>query len=138
MLLLFKKRGRWGIFPVQKTRKYNRVSNIARKWLLTCQILTSNSFQDCVIIIGVAGTKKKALRYGRLISFSPLLLRYCYVFCFWCLILILDFMFQEYWVGISIYTGRWRKLAWQNFVTVFFFCICKFCKFVNCKERINR
>ena len=32
MSVLFKKRGRLEIFPVQKTRKYNRVSNITIKF----------------------------------------------------------------------------------------------------------
>ena len=31
---IFKKRARWGIFPVQKTPKCNRVSNIARNFFL--------------------------------------------------------------------------------------------------------
>ena len=86
MSVWFKKRGRLEIFPVQKTRKYNRVSNITIKWLLTCQILTSNSFQDCVMHWH-SWNEKKEFCHGLLISFNPLLLRYCFVFCFWCLIL---------------------------------------------------
>ena len=62
---------------------------------------------------------------------------------FMCLVsstfLILDFVFQEFEVVISIYIGSWRKLAWENFVTAIFFnCVCKFCKFVNFKEKINK
>ena len=46
--VLFKIRGRWRIIPVQKTLKYNCVSNITGQWLLTSQFLTSNL---CVLFV---------------------------------------------------------------------------------------